>query len=325
MAEKTYTPQEIKEVQDVLSGKRRLSEAEQERVETEFCDKEIFAYLFPFLPLFTVNEDLYKKLSEDERVREYSFAGFVPEIVDLIFGAQTPEVLPKADCVKGNRGLVFRIKTEDKEIIVKPVQSSREYDIAKLASELGIGPTQYNTLDGFLTEEFVEGDLFMNLTRDKTTNENMYNLGKRVGEIYSLLHKNNIFYNDHSLCDDFKRAHVIVPNSSPTRQAILFDYGVSMKLDNFPYLTDEEVFDFIRTDPTLGLQIAFSFGLSPSNEQKAIIGDEFRPFMATKYTKESVFDRDLWFVKVGLNLASQYLGAEAIQHFFDGFREVYSR
>ena len=110
MAEITYTPQEIIAIQDILSGKRKLSEAEQERVDNTFNNKEIYAYIFPFLPLFAINEAVFKKLYEDERVRKYSFAGFVPEIVDLIFGVQLPETLPKVDCVQGNRGLVFRLK-----------------------------------------------------------------------------------------------------------------------------------------------------------------------------------------------------------------------
>ena len=103
---------------------------------------------------------------------------------------------------------------------------------------MGIGPKQYVSLDGFLTEQFVEGELFSRLRGDRTSSDNIYNIGRRMGEILSRLHSRDIYYNDTILTDDLGRSHVIVPEASP---AFLFDYGVALRLNGHPNFTDEEV------------------------------------------------------------------------------------
>src|SRR3989338_8404168 len=188
-----YTKEELREVQDTLAGKRRLSNQEIELLRNEFGDKQIPNYMYPFVGIFATNPDLYRKISEDERVQKYSLFGFFPETFDLVYGS---EVSPEISFDSGNRGLVGIIKHPTKKVIIKPTQNSREQEVAQIADELGVGPKQYTSLDGFLTEEFIEGGLFSKLRDDRTSNDNMYNIGRRMGDILSRLHSRDVYYND---------------------------------------------------------------------------------------------------------------------------------
>ena len=177
-----YTGEELREVRDTLAGKRRLSNQEIELLRNEFRDKQIPNYMYPFVGIFATNPDLYRKISEEERVQKYSFFGFFPETFDLVYGS---EVSPEISFDGGNRGLVVIIKHPTKKVVVKPTQNSREQEVAQIADELEIGPKQYTSIDGFLTEQFVEGELFSRLRGDRTSADKVYHLGRRMGEILS--------------------------------------------------------------------------------------------------------------------------------------------
>ena len=155
-----YTEEELREVRDILTGKRRLSSQEIEILRNEFGDKQIPNYMYPFVGLVVTNPDLYRKVSGDERTQKYSLFGFFPETFELVYGS---EVSPELSFDGGNRGLVGIIKHPTKKVVVKPTQNSREQEVAQIANELGIGPKQYASIDGFLTEQFVEGELFSGL------------------------------------------------------------------------------------------------------------------------------------------------------------------
>ena len=70
---KMYNETEVREIQDVISGARQLSDAEREAVIRQFNGTSIKRYLKPFVPLFATNPDLYAKVSVDERAINYSF------------------------------------------------------------------------------------------------------------------------------------------------------------------------------------------------------------------------------------------------------------
>lgn len=308
-----YTQEEYKEIQDKIAGKRILSSQELETLRTQFGNKEIPGYLYPFIGLFVTNPDLYRKISEDERVKKYSLFGFFPETFDLVYGSEiSPEIILNG----GNRGLIGIIKHPERQVVIKPTQSSREHEVAQIADELEIGPKQYVSLDGFLTEQFIGGDLFSRLRGDRTSSDRMHNMGMRMGEILTKLHSREIYYNDTILTDDFGRSHVIVPETSPV---VLFDYGVALKLDKHPNLSDEEVFNFARTLPLVNMFL----GMEPSQEQIHSLVEEYRPKLQT-ITKEQVIARDIDFINEGLTFAEYRLGNHVVKPFLRGFRETYN-
>ena len=309
-----YTEEELREVRDALAGKRKLSNQEIEILRNEFWNKQIPKYMYPFVGIFATNPDLHRKISGDERVQKYYIFGFFPETFNLVYGS---EVSPEISFDGGNRGLVGIIKHPTKKVVVKPTQNSREQEIAQIADELGIGPKQYVSIDGFLTEQFVEGELFSRLRVDRASADNVFCLGRRMGEILSKLHSREIYYNDTILTDDLGRSHVIVPEKSP---AVLFDYGVALRLDKHPNLTDEEVYNFARTLPMVGM----FFGMQPPQEQIQALVRQHRSPLQTA-TKEQIMARDIDFINEGLTFAPYRLGNHIVESFLRGFKETYKR
>ncbi len=307
-----YTKEEIEEVRNTFTGKRKLSSQEIEVLRSGLGNKQLPHHLYPFSGLFATNLKLYKKVARDERTQKYSFFGFFPETLDLVYGS---EVSPEISFDNGNRGIVGIIKHPKKNIVIKPFQNSREHEIAQIADELEIGPKQYPSLEGFLTEQFVEGDLFSKLRGDKASADNMYDHGRRMGEILTKLHSKEICYNDTILTDDLGRSQVIVPETSP---AILFDYGVSLRMDKHPNLTDEEVFNFVRTLPGVNMLLE----TRPSHEQLNLLVKNYRTKLQ-RATKKQIMARDIDFIHEGLTFANHRLGHQVINPFLHGFKEIY--
>jgi len=307
-----YTEQEVNEVQDLLSGKRKLSEPEIKILQEQFAGKPIPDFMAPFLGFFATNPNLYKKISGDKRAEKYSLFGFFPESFDIVYGSETS---PQISFQGGNRGIVAVIKHPAKNIVIKPVQNSRENEVAGIAVELEVGPFQYRTLDGFLTEQFVEGDLFSRLKEEKKSRDSMYLVGRRIGDILKKLHSREIYYNDTMLTDDFGRSHVIVPE---TLSAVLFDYGVAIRLDNHPNLSGEEVFNYARTFPVENMFLS----LTPTKEKIDALVQNYRPKIK-RLTKEQIIGRDLDFVDEGLRFAGIRIGNHIIEPFLKGFKETY--
>ena len=307
-----YTKEEIREIQDIITGKRILSNQEVDTLRNEFKNRQISNYLYPFIGLFAANPELYRKISEDNRANKYSLFGFFPETFELVYGS---EVSPEISFDGGNRGIVGVIKHPKKKVVIKPIQNSREYEVAQIADELEVGPKQYATLDGFLTEEFVEGDLFSRLRENRTSTDCMYNIGRKIGEILIKLHSREIYYNDTILTDDFGRSHVMVQETSP---AILFDYGVALRLNKYPNFSDEEICNFARTLPMVNMFLE----TQPSQEQIQKLVRQYSPQLQNS-TKEQIMSRDIDFINEGLTLATYRLGNHVFEPFLRGFKETY--
>ncbi len=307
-----YTKEEIREIQDIITGKRILSNQEVDTLRNEFKNRQISNYLYPFIGLFAANPELYRKISEDNRANKYSLFGFFPETFELVYGS---EVSPEISFDGGNRGIVGVIKHPKKKVVIKPIQNSREYEVAQIADELEVGPKQYATLDGFLTEEFVEGDLFSRLRENRTSTDCMYNIGRKIGEILIKLHSREIYYNDTILTDDFGRSHVMVQETSP---AILFDYGVALRLNKYPNFSDEEIYNFARTLPMVNMFLE----TQPSQEQIQKLVRQYSPQLQNS-TKEQIMSRDIDFINEGLTLATYRLGNHVFEPFLRGFKETY--
>jgi serine/threonine protein kinase len=139
-----------------------------------------------------------------------------------------------------------KIEFPDKTFIIKPLESTAEKTIAQKASDLNIGPKQFESLPSHLTEEFLEGSLLTRIDPDKCTPEFMKNIGIQLGNHLKTLHENNILINDQILSDDFSKSHLMVADDGSIK---IIDFGASVDLSNFPNLTDEEIFSLIRTNP----------------------------------------------------------------------------
>lgn len=307
-----YTEEEVKEVREILSGKLKLSDQQISVVRAELEGTQIPDFLNPFLALVATNPGLYRKISDDQRARQYSMFGFFPASFELVYGNETS---PHISFAGGNRGIVAIIKHPCNNIVIKPIQNSRENEVAQIADEIEVGPKQYPTLASYLTEQYVEGELFSKLRENKTTKDKMYALGRRLGEIFKKLHSKEIYYNDAILTDDFGRSHLIVPE---TLQAILFDYGVAIKLDNHPNLSDEEVFNYARTFPVENMFLS----LTPTKEKIDALVQSYRPKIK-RLTKEQIMARDLGFIDEGLKFGSIRLGRHIVEPFLRGFKGIY--
>ena len=159
------------------------------------------------------------------------------------------------------------------------------------------------------------------LRGDKTSSDNMYQLGRRMGEILSKLHSRDILYNDVTWTDDMGKSHLIIPETTP---AILIDYGVALRLNNHPNLTDEEVFNYARTLPGVNFTVE-SYILQQgeiTKQQLEAIAQEYMPSLE-KTTKEHVMERDLDFINEGLTFATYRLGNHIVKPFLKGFQETY--
>ena len=307
-----YTEQEIKQIQDVISGKIILTPGQRERGKKKFSTEEPPRHLGNAIVFAITNPDLYQKLLRDERTKEFGLFGFFPESFPLVYGNETS---PSLELGSGNRGYTFLFRHHVKNLVIKPVQSSRESEIANIAAELGIGPKQYETLEYFLTEELPQGKPFSQLRNSEITPEKMYELGRRVATILNKLHSREIFYNDTTITDDMGRSHLMVAESDVK----LFDYGVALRLNNFPNLSDEEVFNYARTLPGVNSSLALDQSLDKIN---ALV-EKFRPDVQG-FSKQNIMMRDLELTLEGLHFATFRLGGHIFEPFRKGFNEIYN-
>lgn len=281
-----YTKEEIKQIQELFSRKRIPSEKD---------------------------DSLKEKILKDEKAKTYGYYGFFPETYDMVYNS---DVLPEIYFDGESRGTIALIKNSNKKVAIKPLQNSRENEIAKIAGDLGIGPKQFDTLDGFLTEEFIEGELFSRLTKENLSDDNIYILGKRVGEILLKLHSNDIYYNDTILTNDLGKSHLFVPNN---KSAMLFDYGKAIRLDKFPKLSDEEIFNYAVTLPLVNMSLYLEEKLT--KEKRNEIVNKFKSILLG--SKEQIMQRDLDFISEGLYFANGRLGKDITEPFLKGFKETY--
>lgn len=309
-----YSTSEIIEIQNFICGKTRLSDEEKKTAELEFKKLENRQkFLYPFIGLSATNPELFTELRIDEKTKKYSAYGFFPETFDLVYNNATePEILIK---MNGNRGLVIMMMHPEKNLVIKPIQNSKEPETAQISGDLQVGPEQFKTLNHFLTENYIFGTFFPNLDENQRADENMQEIGRRTGDILTLLHSKDIFYNDTILTDDFGRSHLIVSEASPS---VLIDYGVSINLDNHPNLSDEEVFNYARTLPINNLILE----MNPSEQKINNIIQIYRK-QIQNMTKEEIMARDIGMVYEGLGFAKYRLGSEIAEPFTAGFKETY--
>ena len=175
--------------------------------------------------------------------------GLFPAAYPLVYGPQSGAVSIRYD--GRTRGRVAIINSESAGVVIKPCQSSREAELAVIAGELGVGPRQLPTIDGFISEEFVDGRFLTDLSIAEATEDRMRSVGAALADALSRLHAAGICYNDATISDPEGRSHVFVRSDGEIR---LIDFGVALLLDNHPEgLTFEDAWNAARTDPMFRL------------------------------------------------------------------------
>lgn len=309
-----YGDGELELIRKAISGNLRLSPGQANALREKVVHDEIPGFLIPFVGLSVINPDLYQRLSDDKRLPTYSVYGFFPEVFELVYGSGFSPGIGLYGSGMNHRGVIAVISRPSGDIVIKARQSSWEDEVARIAVEEGVGPKQFPSIDGFITEEFIPGVLFPKMN-GRANGDEMYCLGQRVGAILSALHRRNVFYNDMILADDFGNSHLMVRDGLP---AVLFDYGVSLLIDHHPYYSDEEIFNYARTFPQVSMLL-----VNPDDSRYVgeLIG-HYRQVLRHS-GPELIMQRDVDFVFEGLSFAALRMGNHIINPFVAGFNMTY--
>ena len=310
-----YTEKEINNIQKVIARREGSGSGKRILLSTNITQREgVPHHLRRLAPLLEENPALYDKIAKDRQAEKFGIFGFFPKVVDWVYGSETS---PKVVYIEANRGRMAVISNRDVKLVIKPADNSREHGISKKAGKLGVGPGQFETLEGFMVEEFIRGDLFTHLRKAMVEKSAMLNMGRRLGEILSLLHKNGICYNDTTLSEDSGNSNFIVPATGP---AMLIDYGFALNLGNFPHFNNEELYSYVRTMP--GVSSMFEAGISKGKLHRLM--RKHRDKLET-LTKENINERDVYYVVEGAYFASAQYGEWVAPTFLSGFWEAYAR
>lgn len=152
----------------------------------------------------------------------------------------------------GARRKAFKIAFSDQSYVIKALENKNEQKIADIAAELGVGPQQFETKTGYLTEEWLEGNLIAKLKPELCTSDYMQKLGREIGTLVKKLHEKNIVINDQLLRDDFGKSHTII---SENREVHFIDFGAAVDVSHFPELSNTEIFSLMRSDPMVAMAI----------------------------------------------------------------------
>ena len=172
-------------------------------------------------------------------------------------------------------------------------------------------------------EELVSGPSFTDLPVGSLEDSDMFAIGNRLGTMLATLHSLHIYYNDATLSDPDGRSHLLFPHFRPgdgnsARSCRLIDFGVSVLLDNYPYLEPEEVHNLVRTTPEFRLLSRMGIG----GEEMGRFLSQYRQSLQS-ISEEEVLSRDLRFAEQGLQQAARIVGARIIAPLWEGFQAGY--
>lgn len=324
-----YSDEELRRLRSALLNFRSLSDDAIREVGRTVEAGDCPPRLVPFWPIMSSASmdgrdfHLFRKLEADPLVAEYGCYGFLPTLYPRLYRqGERPKV--EFDGRTRGRVALFRFASGD-GIVVKPLQSRREAEIAQLVGEAGAGPKQFPSLEGFLVEELVEGSFFTDLLPDDLNDETLYQVGRRLGSMLSVLHNAGICYNDATLSDPDGRSHLLIQLPDADQADLppgckLIDFGVSVLLDRFPDLEPEEVFNLVRTTPEYRLVSRLGLGVSELGRFLA----QYRQRLAS-VSRDEILARDLRFTEEGLQQAAGKMGTGIIALFRQGFAEGYDK
>lgn len=272
--------------------------------------------LWPLWPISQADRALWRLLVDDENIARFSVYGLFPETYGVVYEGGNPAVRydgrsrGRVAIITGQRG------GSPVGIVIKPCQSPAEAEIAAIAGELGVGPRQFSSVSGFISEEFVAGRFLTELTPDDATQERGKSIGKVLGAALRSLHLAGVCYNDATISDPDGRSHVILTSEGSIR---LIDFGVALLLRDHPSdLTFHDAYNAARTDPMFRLfrQLAGG-GDSPS------LGDfvaEYGRRLARR-TVEEIQERDWRIAEAGLSAIAARFGPVVVAAMEDGLAD----
>ena len=269
-------------------------------------------WMRPFWKLVDLEPELFVQLTVDPWVEALSHYAFFPPVLEW---RQQGRPIPALRMTGRTRGPVAILRSEGEHLAIKPFQNSREDEIAGIAASVGVGPEQFPSIPGYLTERFADGVFFTDLPPDRRDSDTMRAVGLQLGGMLRRLHGAGIYYNDATLADPEGRSHLFVADDGG---CTLIDFGVSLLLDRHPDYTREEVHNFVRTLPMYRI---FA-GMADDRTEMDDFLREYGRQMAQARPGD-ILARDLKFAQQGLSIAGQRLGREIIAPLRDGFLEAY--
>lgn len=261
------------------------------------------------------------KLNKDENFKKLGRYAFFPESYDMIYNNDGTLEVRKCGETRGT-GIILR--NSSKTIVIKPVQKSLvgtkpedadEIEIARFAGLIGFGPKQYATLKGYITEEYLDGELFTRIHPQELSPENMFSYGKQLGAGLKKMHESGFYYNDTIVADDMGKSHLIITDKGLK----LFDFGAAINLRNHPNYSDEQAFNFGRTK--IGAE--FFTHSKYSQEQLNRFIDDHKKELQSK-SKEQIMIEDEYFVMIGISYASMRF-RKNLNEFAEGFIQEYRK
>ena len=269
-------------------------------------------WMRPFWKLIDLEPELFVQLAVDPWVVALSQYSVFPQVLD--WRAQG-RAIPGIRMTGRTRGPVAILQSGDDLLAVKPFQNSREDEIAAIAASVAVGPAQFPSLPGYLTEQYADGKFFTDLPPDRRDPDTMRTVGLQLGGMLRRLHDVGIYYNDATLADPEGRSHIIVAGDGA---CTLIDFGVSLLLDRHPDYTREEVRNFARTLPMYRIFAGIADDRTEMNDFLREYGRQM-----AQASREDILSRDLKFAQQGLSIAGQRLGQGIIPPLRDGFLESY--
>lgn len=238
----TYCKDEIRTVRGYLEGRITPKGLDKPLLEKLMKEKQ---HLVPFFSFAKDEKGLFEKIASDPRSERFSYLMFFPVLENHLDYDMRQISFEMFDT--RTRGWAAKLNVEGRDVIIKPIQSIDEPYVAGYAGANNAGPLQYPTLGGFITEEFMAGDLFNRISQGM--NEELASfVGQRVGTMLGTLHKGRIMFNDVIFADDFGGCHLMVRKND----ARMLDFGVSLDLSKFPTITDEQIKRYMLTLPLVG-------------------------------------------------------------------------
>ena len=249
----TYDDSQLAEIRKIIAGLARLTPDDIAVRDTAVADGKCSVALWPLWPLALTDPALWSTVVADDRIGEFSVYGLFPAAYDIVYGDYHQATEVRYDGrTRGSVAIISgRSGGESASVVIKPRQSQREAEIAAIAGELGVGPRQLPTIDGFITEEYVAGTFLTDLAPESANPERMRRIGAALGNAIRSLHDAGICYNDATVADPNGRSHLIVQSDGSIR---LIDFGVALLLDNHPAgLSSQDAYNAARTDPMFRL------------------------------------------------------------------------
>lgn len=246
----------------------------------------------------------------DDLIGEFSVYGLFPVTYPMVYGDDAERATVRYD--GRTRGRVAIIGGGSQAVVIKPCQSSREAEVAAIAGESDAGPKQMPTIEGFITEEFVDGVILTDLPAEEATPDRMRAVGEALRDALTGLHGANVCYNDATISDPEGRSHIILRDDGSIR---LIDFGVALLLKDHPQeFTFEDAWNAARTDPMFRLFTQMTGG---NDDALGRFISDYGQRMAGQ-SVEQIQSRDWRIAEEGVNAISGKIGPVAADALREG-------